>query len=378
MPSIEHFGKNLLGNYFNESTAIYEIIGGMQQGKTLFDPSLVARANIEVRAKSKELDNSTYKFAQDFSRMLYGHQNRRRVIMFVEGTFYGSSNIETVIAIDLGNNPHDLFRTDHRYPTVDAAVTYEQTIRFFEENGNYLSREGYDAFELGKSRFFYFKESDLAEKGHLDEDGNVKMTGLVPLVVPTKGYVMTEEVEDPSLNKYMQFAPLHASYRFKNSMMDKLLDRTVSRKNTEGEVRLIADWVAHRSIVRTKEDVDSLEQRLQTPGNIGNNSSIEWNYTNDYYSESPKKSSSIQFKAKNVVVTVTTKGFPDKSLREIQVVDKEQYFINELSKNVDKTREDYEMGRNDIPQKKIMFYYELRDVLEKIFNVENVVIPIRS
>ena len=58
--------------------------------------------------------------------------------------------------------------------------------------------------------------------------------------------------------------------------------------------------------------------------------------------------------------------------------DLEQYFVNELSKDSQKTREDYEKGRSDIPNKKIMSYYELRHVLEKIFIIENQVIPISS
>jgi len=378
MLSQEHYGENLVQNYFGDHTKIYEIIQDMQQGKTRFDAGKVAKANVEVQAKSGELDNPTYKFAQDLSRFVYGLREPRRVVMFVEGTFYGRNDIETIIPFDLGNNPHQLFKKDPRYKTVDDAVTFEETRRFLERNGSYLSQAGFDAFQVGKSRFFYFKESDLSDLGHLDEDGRVKMTGLVPLIVPTKGYVVTEEVEEPSLEDYMQFAPLHVSYRFKKSLMEKIINRMLFWE-TEGEnIRLIADWVAHRPVVEDREAVDSLEQRLIGSSRIGINSSLNYEYTNDYYSEEPKKGSSRQFKVKNVVVTTTTRGSPNPTLREIQIVDRKQYFENELSKDGEKSREEYEEGRSDIPRRKVIRYYELRDVLEQIFIVENEVIPIRS
>ena len=39
----------------------------------------------------------------------------------------------------------------------------------------------------------------------------------------------------------------------------------------------------------------------------------------------------MQFKAKNVIVIVTTSGH-EPALREIQIVDAEQYYVNELKK----------------------------------------------
>jgi len=368
--------ENLLQNYFDTSTAIYGIIQDMQKGITIFDTGLVAKANSEVQDKSKILDASTYKFAQDLSKAIYGEKTTRRIIMFVEGTFYGSKELETIIPIDLGNNPHQLFKTHPGHPTVDSAVTFQETIRFLRENRSSLYDAGFEVFGVGKSRFFYFKESDLADKNHLYGNGKVKMAGLVPLIVPTKGHVILDEVKDPSLDHYMQFAPPNVSYRFKKSLMDKLLERYIFSKTSEDDVRLIADWVAHRPVVETREDVENLEHRLMRSSKIGKNSSINWLYTPDYYSEKPKKTSSRDFKAKNVVVDITINGFQDSSLREIQIVDKEQYFINEISKDSQKTREEYDEGRRHIPKKKVESYYELRSVLENIFFVENEVIPI--
>lgn len=128
MPKYNNKGPNLFGNYFSSDSAIYQIVEGMQQGHRKFDAGLVERAKLEVHVKSKALDASTYPFAQDLYHHLYGRR-RGRVILLVQGVFHGTSDIESIVPIDLGNNPHQLFFYVGN-TTIDQYVTFEQTGRF--------------------------------------------------------------------------------------------------------------------------------------------------------------------------------------------------------------------------------------------------------
>ena len=92
---------NLLHHYFDPTSAIYTIIEEMRQGCLhnecrRFEVGLVNRAKKEVQIKNESLDASTYPFAQDLYHHLHGNK-KGRVVMAVEGTFYGNNDIKSAI-----------------------------------------------------------------------------------------------------------------------------------------------------------------------------------------------------------------------------------------------------------------------------------------
>ena len=378
MADANHYGWNLLRNYSQPGMPLYDLTQGLQQGKTRFDPTMISRARAEVQRKGAELDMSTYPFQEDFARYLF-RDEKRRVIIFVEGIFHGKSDLATVIPIDLGHNPHQLFQTSGVNSTIDYKVTFEQTEEYLKQfkgmHGNELAALGAYEFEVGKSRFFYFRQSDLEamfdrrlQKGQtisLEE-----MALLVPRVIST-GRIALTEIDAPSGD--MQ-TPMHVSYRLKQSLEAKLLDRLSDGPYKPGsKVRLIADWVAHRPVLPTIDGVNALESFLKSNPTIGN-SRVEYLYTNDYYVEEPKKGSGRQFKAKNVIVVVTT-GHYEPALREIQIVDAEQYFRNELKKGEER-HDELEKKRANVPRRKKVAREKINKVLGSIFIKTNDFIPL--
>ena len=392
MASQGHYGGNLLQNY-RDIDSLINVVGEMQQGKTRFNEILLGKARNDAKRNSRKMDESTYPFGEDIADHLYDGQ-LRRVVMFVQGIFHGNSNIPTIIPVDLGNNTYPLFQQSSGNSTIDDNVTFDKTREFLdhyiETHGDELGRRGVYKFEVGKSRFFYFRESDLVRffsrfgvevsNGKTIPFGDLAL--LAPLTVPTR-YVALDEVDledglEPSPEWYREIAPVQVSHRLKNSLEDKLVNRlTTSEGIKDGSVRLVADWVAHRPVVPTLEDVYKLEAFLKENPTMGN-SQIEYRYTNNKYREEErKKGSSRDFKALNVIVEVTTNGFSP-AIREIQIVDQEQYFRNELSKEGDnhdlfkarRSNED-DMSEADIIKRK-----SLRKVLSQIFVPDNNDIPI--
>lgn len=373
-----HYGTNLMQNYFNPDDATHQVIQGVQQGRTRLDAGLISRARNDVQRKSHDLDKSTYPFAEDLARYMFG-DGTRRVIMFVEGVFHGKDDLATVIPIDLGNNPHQLFQTPGVNSTIDYKVTFEQTgeylMRFKGTHGNELAALGAYEFEVGKSRFFYFKQSDLETifGRHLIKHQTItleEMALLAPLIIPSESVMLTE-VKAPSQDAR---TPMHVSYRLKHSLEEKLLNRLIREKyEDKRNVRLIADWVAHRPVLPTRGEVEVLEAFLRTSPTIGN-SKIKYLYTNDYYKDEPKKGSGRQFKAKNVIVVVTTDHY-EPALREIQIVDAEQYAKNELEKGAE-NHDDFKKRRANVPRKERAARKKIEGVLDQIFIKTNNFIPL--
>lgn len=378
-----HYGVHLLQNYFGLESAIYQVIQGMQQGHTSFDAGLINRARNDVQRKSHNLDRSTYPFAEDFASYLFGNGQPIRVIMVIDGVFQGDAPVETIIPIDLGSNPHLLFQDTHGNTTIDSFVTFEKTRESLEQyrasHTEKLSERGIYDLQVRKSRFFYFRQQDLGDffGRRLGKNGTIaleEMAALAPLIIPTD-YVMLEEVEVPSIDTYLASAPIHVSYRLKQSLAEKLLNRLTKDNNHKGSnVRLIADWVAHRPVVPTMDDVEALESFLRRNPTIGN-SRVEYLHTNDYYNEPPKSiGGSPNFKAKNVIVRVRTAGF-EPAIREIQIVDSRQYFENELLKG-QTSHVEFEKKRSSVPRQVRVLRSSFEDVLTQIFMRENDYIPI--
>ena len=378
MASANHYGTNFMENYSKLGMPLYDVVQALQQGKNSFDPAILNRARAEAQRKSAELDRSTYPFQEDLAYHLFG-DSARRVIMFVSGVFHGNESIPTVIPIDLGPNPHQLFQKPCGNLTIDSAVTFEQTRVYLETfrstYNSEIARLGIDEFEVDKSRFFYFRQSDLEGMfgRHLKKGQTIsleEMALLAPLVISTDRVALTEI--DASSGDVQ--TPMHVSYRLKQSLEAKLLDRlSVGPYKRGSEVRLIADWVAHRPVLPTIDEVNALEAFLKSSPTIGK-SRIEYLYTNDYYNEKPKKGSGRQFKAKNVIVTVTTCGF-EPALREIQIVDARQYYVNELKKGEER-HDELEKKRGNVPRKERVAREKIGRVLNQIFIRENDLIPL--
>ena len=378
MPRYKTSEPNLLTHYFHEDSATYQIIAGMRdsflRGETRnFPQGIVDRAKAEVATKSRALDASTYQFAQALNQHIY-HGGKRRVIMLVEGVFRGDEDIDSIIPIDLGVSPYQLFKQVGS-TTVDDFVTSEQTMRFIGNHRDELSQRGANAFEVGKSRFFYFSHSDLAEFFDKDMDPKAivpldELVRLVPMIVPTQGYVALRPVEEPTLEEYLESAPVHVSYRLKKSLATKLLNKLGSPKdsiqlggNPEGNGSskdVIVDWVAHRPVVPSIGDVDSLEDFFRGNPTLGK-SDVNHLYTKDYY----RWQKASEFMAKNVVARVAHPG-SEPSIREIQIVDKGQYFINELRNGITSHKE-HEKKRSQQSRRRRKFDEHYGPVLENIF-----------
>lgn len=374
---------NLLEHYFREGNAVYTIIEEMRQGCIhneckRFEIGLVNRAKREVQLKRESLDASTYPFAQDIYHHLYGNK-KIRVVMAVEGTFYGNRDIESIIPIDLTKELYLLFNKTRQVPTtIDYAVTLQETGEFINAHREYLSQKGFNEFGIERSKIFYFRESDLEH--FLDDERKLDLNRLVPLITPTN-YVALDKVEKPSLEDYMRLAPTHVSYRLKKSVVRKLLNKlclgegsmTLGGDYGNKKRDILVDWVAHRPVLPDLSDVNDLETFLKNSPQIGN-SKVEYMYTKDYYEHPGGSGGGTAFKSKTVVAKVTTKGF-EPCIREIQIVDKKTYYGNEFTDGKE-SHPELEKKRKHAPRKMKTVREHYVKILEEIFGAGKDIIHI--
>src|SRR3989338_5212601 len=202
MASANHYGTNFMENYSKLCMPLYDVVQALQQGKNSFDPAILNRARAEAQRKAVELDRSTYPFQEDLAYHLFG-DSARRVVMFVSGAFHGNEIIIKVIPIDLGPNPHQLFQKPGGNSTIDSTVTFDRTADYLHSDqfrgmyGEELEKRGIYAFEVDKSRFFYFRQPDLEGmfNGRLRKSQTIsleKMALLAPLVISTDRVGLTE------------------------------------------------------------------------------------------------------------------------------------------------------------------------------------------
>src|SRR3989338_3678929 len=158
--------------------------------------------------------------------------------------------------------------------------------------------------------------------------------------------------------------PLFRSYRLKKSLARKIL-----RRFQESDTREIKDWVAHRIVVGSIDDIRNLVAFLKSSHEIGH-TRIRYISTNDYYRE-PKGSG---FKVMNVTVEVTTPG-ERPCVREIQIVDKEQYYHNEFGEGRI-SHEDYERQQEHRSRKVRDIHNKYKEILEEVFGVGGLEIAI--
>lgn len=355
--------EGLMHHYFPHDSYVAGILDTMRKGfngiqtKRITETHVQA-AKLETELKARTLDISTYPFAYDLSR--YDHRKESdyrgkiRVVMLADGMLKGfRGNMQTVIPIDLGENPYELFQEQRR--TIDHAVTIEQVEKYLAANRDALREEGFSSFHVDRSLFFYLRRGYI--KRFLQSHDQIDLTGLTRLVYPTKGYVGLEKVEMPTFEEYMEQAPL-----FRSSRLKKSLARKLRRKLWEENPREVKDWAAHRVVVESRLDVENLASKLMSSPKIGN-SHVRYLRHDDYYSN-PKPSG---FEGMNIVVEVET-GNEMPCVREIQIIDKKQYYHNEFEE--DRTSHSKHKLRMEHRPKRVKVLYDsYGSTLENILGV---------
>jgi len=318
---------NLMQHYFGRDSAVYDILHHMRldyvKGQApRVDDCLIRRANKEINSVRAALDKSTYPFMRDFNEYVFGGLKRQRVVLLIEGKFLGERALESVIGVDLGIDPHDLYKGHNVKGTIDDAIALEKTEKFLDGARVTLRRNNWEAFSVNASKFFYFEDDELSK---FQIDGQIDLRKLIPLVTETKSYVGIQPLEIPSKKQYLEDSPRFVSYRLKTSLKKKLLWKLGLKEI--GEQSMISDWAASRVITSDKEEARRLVNFLESSPRIGQ-SGVQFILTKDFYSE-PKPN---EYRGYKVVVLVSTPGHKP-SVREIQVVDRNQYYDNEINPN---------------------------------------------
>lgn len=323
---------NLMQYYFDRDTHTYKIFEQMRrcylrgQAPKFRDVDVEA-AKKEIDKVRSSIDKSTYQFAKDLSYHFFGGVKKQRVLLFVEGTFFGDKSLDSVIGVDLGSDPHELHKGQDLKGTIDAYVTQTKTKEFLAANRTDLVCNNFHAFLIRASKFFYFLDDDLYK---FLKDEMIDMVHLIPLVIETKGYVATTQVSIPTFEQYMEESPRFVSQRLKNSLKRKSLKNLNQKVIRQKDI--ISDWGAHRVETANQEEAKDLHLTIkntsrENPLLIGQNerSKIVHVFSKDYY-ESPKGN---DYRIYKEVVEVSTSGYRP-CVREIQIVEKPRYYGYEI------------------------------------------------
>ena len=269
---------NLMGHYFDPDSRTYEFIERLRKGllegtMSRFRSDTIEAVQEEINRKRRELDRSTYQFAQDLGHLVLSG-DRSRVVLLVSGKFYGEYGIvDSVLGFDLGSNPHGLFSRQTSNDTIDSKVSLDKTREYITQNLSQIKGQGFIGFNVELSSFFYFSEIALR---NFERDGEINMTELIPMLMTTYN-VGLEPVKIPSAKHFSANLPIpFSSYRLKSSMIDKLLTRLCYKHIPDDKV--LGDWASHRIVVATEDDTRGLFEYLKSSPKIGrdNGSSIEF------------------------------------------------------------------------------------------------------
>ncbi|MDP6641891.1 MAG: hypothetical protein QGF74_00725 [Candidatus Nanoarchaeia archaeon] len=379
---------NLMSNYFNKNSATFQIVEQMRQemltGKRVkILEDIIEKAKIEVHLKRREIDESTYGFAYDLNNKIFGGFIERRVIMLISGVFSGDKeglkhsgkNLPCIIPIDLGTNPHPLFKGQGMYPTIDTKVTHESTLKFLEENRRSLRQDGVGSFAIDSSKFFYFNEKEISRR-FKKKRGEIDMRNLIPVINELPPYlfidgmfVRTEKLI-PSARSYEKKAVGFVSYRLKQSETQKLVHKLTFPEGRIDEKERLSDWVAHRIVFETEEELERAEDFFKENPTIGD-SRIKYKYTKDYY----KKPKINLFRSKNVVVEGRTKKYKP-CIREVQLMHFPQFHYNYLDPNSPARHKQQKNLRKHISRKKRNSLIIHEGILQRIFEKDRIFIQI--
>lgn len=372
---------NPVQNYFSEDSHTSELVSEMRKGiltgrKPRFGAGLIASAQSEVDAQRTTLDQSTHPFAQDLANTSFRDYTRKGALLVVDGLFYarsGAQNLDSVLGIDITQKVHELFKKHSSRGTIDAYVSRHQTDVFLNSHRRELLQRQLDLFRLRASKFFYFDLNDLSA---FSEGSGVDMARLVPLITEIGSYVFLTPSNTPRRSEYNEAAPRFVSYRLKRSIASKILYKLFFPIPIE-ERNVITDWAAHRVVVADEAEARDLESHLRGSPRIGN-SKVEFVDTRDYYANKKRN----EFRNFNVIAIVTTKGY-EPATREIQIVDRDQYYRNEVDPRSPanhrrfKERQAEKLRRLLKRDRKLREFHDYyRVMLDDIFGREEIIIQI--
>ena len=323
-------GLNLMGYYFDLDSVTYRLIEAMRDGVLnggvpRFREDTLRAAKREIVGAMTRLDKSAYPFARDKGYHVFDGQPRR-MIAIVEGHFVykNEQTLESMIGVDLGTNPWQVFQDGNPHETIDSMATRYAVRQFFAAHREEL--EGIRGFDVAKSHFLYLGDK-AAAKLPRDERGEIDMSQLIPLIKYTRRVGFTP-VSVPSSAEYSEMLPVPlTSYRLKASLTDKLVDRLGLPRISRDDV--IRDWAGHRVVVEDERHARDLAQFLSGSPTIGSNgtSRIECIEYEDGY-KLPEDSG---FKTLKITARVTvTEGRPITTIRRIHILDRGEYYKSEI------------------------------------------------
>jgi ppGpp synthetase/RelA/SpoT-type nucleotidyltranferase len=329
--------------YFAKDSSVYRIVDKVQAGiaggirYNLSD--LERRARAEVREMRELLDNS-YIFAQDLSQMILGAQPLRTVLL-VKGTFVhhdhifhhdSKFNVESILPIDLGVNPYQLFTRIGRQ-TADETVTVSQTERFLGMQKNQLLSMGYQSFDITSSIFYNFRDKDLSDRistaGKLNLEKLVSMVLALPYRPETR--IVLNQVMPPTLDQYLKSCVESVSYRFKQTLSPKVMQLCTPGQQEKKERMKnkayigIKDWAGIKVVVKEESALRNLQDFFHSSPQIGR-SKVEL-VDEDDYMLTPKEGTG--YRALHLAESVSTFG-SEPYIVEIKIVTLAQDFANDI------------------------------------------------
>lgn len=313
---------HLMGNYFGLDSVTYRLIQSMRDGVLnggvpRFREELLRAAKREIDRVMTKLDESAYPFARDLSHHVFDGQSRR-MIALIEGAFVykDGQTLESMIGVDLGTNPWQVFQDGNLHETIDSMATRYAVQQYFAAHRDEL--KGIKGFDVAKSHFLYLSDKAAAQ---------LDMPDLVPLIKYTKRAGFTP-VSVPSPVEYSEMLPLPlTSYRLKASLTGKLVDKLGLPRISRDDV--IRDWAGHRVVVEDEGRARDLAQFLNGSPTIGSSdtSRIECIEYEDGY-KLPEDSG---FKTLKITARVTvTEGRPITTIRRIHILDRNEYYKSEV------------------------------------------------
>jgi hypothetical protein len=326
-------GTNLMMYNFPRTSAVYKFLdlaraAVKEGGFTGIDSKLIQKAKDEFSEFRRGIDAVTPYFSRELADITLGADSRRRIVV-VHGGFEGDYNERSIIGYDLGSNSHMLYKAEGKpkKETKDDNITKEAVRDYLRSHYEELRRRGVDGFRVTNSALFSIREADL--KYFRNTYGEIGMEQLLPLVADTilntdkqTGYVGINLVHLPDRNFYVEHSPSFTSSRIKSTLGRKLIRQLLLTETVP-----IRDIGAHRCKIASPDAVRDLDERIGQ-GHVGKSKvEIIPGTKKDFYrNPKPNGYKGIQFSA-----YVTTKR--GKFVREIQLVDSEQYYKNEVDPN---------------------------------------------
>jgi hypothetical protein len=182
-------------------------------------------------------------------------------------------------------------------------------------------------------------------------------------------FVRTEKLI-PSARSYEKKAVGFVSYRLKQSETQKLVHKLTFPEGRIDEKERLSDWVAHRIVFETEEELERAEDFFKENPTIGD-SRIKYKYTKDYY----KKPKINLFRSKNVVVEGRTKKYKP-CIREVQLMHFPQFHYNYLDPNSPARHKQQKNLRKHISRKKRNSLIIHEGILQRIFEKDRIFIQI--